>query len=68
MIQALSRDDFSNESFKYFRTKPVRIAGTPVTAMRLSYVGELGWELYTTADYGLRLSGMCCGQQAKTTM
>jgi glycine cleavage system aminomethyltransferase T len=23
--------------------------------MRLSYVGELGWELYTTADYGLRL-------------
>ena len=55
VIQALSRDDFSNESFKYFRTKPVRIAGTPVTAMRLSYVGELGWELYTTADYGLRL-------------
>ena len=27
----------------------------PVTAWRLSYVGELGWELYTTADLGLRL-------------
>jgi dimethylglycine oxidase len=26
-----------------------------VTAMRLSYVGELGWELYTTAEYGLKL-------------
>ena len=26
-----------------------------MTAMRLSYVGELGWELYTTADLGLRL-------------
>jgi glycine cleavage system aminomethyltransferase T len=55
VVQALSRDDFSNENFKYFRTKPVRIAGIPVTAMRLSYVGELGWELYASAEYGLRL-------------
>ena len=55
VVQALSGDDFSNENFKYFRAKRVRIAGVPVTAMRLSYVGELGWELYTTADYGLRL-------------
>ena len=55
VVQAVSRDDFSNDNFKYFRTKPVRIAGIPVTAMRLSYVGELGWELYTSADYGLRL-------------
>ena len=55
VVLALSRDDFSNENFKYFRTKPVRIAGVPVTAMRLSYVGELGWELYTSAEYGLRL-------------
>jgi glycine cleavage system aminomethyltransferase T len=55
VVTALSRDDFSNESFKYFRCKRVRIAGVPVTAMRLSYVGELGWELYTTAEHGLRL-------------
>ena len=31
------------------------MGGIPVTAMRLSYVGELGWELYTTAEYGLKL-------------
>ncbi len=55
VVAGLSRDDFSNEAFKYFRAKPVRIGGVPVTAMRLSYVGELGWELYTTADNGLRL-------------
>ncbi|WP_406273971.1 FAD-dependent oxidoreductase [Nocardia sp. NBC_00881] len=55
LVQALSSDDFSNESFKYFRSKNARIAGVPVTAMRLSYVGELGWELYTSADNGLRL-------------
>lgn len=55
VVSALSRDDFSNEMFKYFRAKRVRIGGVPVTAMRLSYVGELGWELYTSADNGLRL-------------
>jgi dimethylglycine oxidase len=55
LVQPLSLDDFSNESFKYFRAKKVRIGGVPVTAMRLSYVGELGWELYTSADNGLRL-------------
>lgn len=31
------------------------IAGIPVTAMRLSYVGELGWEIYTSAEYGRKL-------------
>lgn len=55
VVEKLTQDDFSNENFKYFRCKQVRIGGVPVTAMRLSYVGELGWELYTTADYGQRL-------------
>lgn len=55
LVSALSRDDFSNDTFKYFRARQVRIGGVPVTAMRLSYVGELGWELYTSADNGLRL-------------
>ena len=40
---------------KYFRAKRARIGGVPVVAMRLSYVGELGWEIYTSADLGLRL-------------
>ncbi|MDQ5874743.1 MAG: sarcosine dehydrogenase, partial [Actinomycetota bacterium] len=35
--------------------KEVFIEEIPVVALRLSYVGELGWELYTTADLGLRL-------------
>ncbi|NMO01738.1 FAD-dependent oxidoreductase [Gordonia sp. TBRC 11910] len=55
VVEELSRDDFSKDGFKYFRAKQVRIAGVPVTAMRLSYVGELGWELYTSSDNGLRL-------------
>ena len=42
-------------ALRYFRAKRATIGGVPVTAMRLSYVGELGWELYTTADNGQRL-------------
>ncbi|MEU1533117.1 GcvT family protein [Streptomyces fagopyri] len=55
LVQPLTRDDFSHEGFGYFRAKETYVGHVPVTAMRLSYVGELGWELYTTADLGLRL-------------
>ncbi|MDT8912879.1 FAD-dependent oxidoreductase [Amycolatopsis sp. PS_44_ISF1] len=55
LVQPLSREDFSHTGLKYFRARRARIAGVPVTAMRLSYVGELGWEVYTGADNGLRL-------------
>ncbi|MFB7636317.1 FAD-dependent oxidoreductase [Streptomyces sp. NPDC056149] len=55
LVQPLTRDDFSHDAFGYFRAKRTHIGHVPVTALRLSYVGELGWELYTTADLGLRL-------------
>ncbi|MGC9441317.1 GcvT family protein [Streptomyces sp. WG5] len=55
LVQPLVPDDFSHEAFGYFRAKETYVGHVPVTAMRLSYVGELGWELYTTADLGLRL-------------
>src|SRR3712207_2155825 len=55
LVQRVSADDFTNDGLKYFRAKRARIGGVPVTAMRLSYVGELGWELYTSADNGQRL-------------
>ncbi|MGY1730481.1 FAD-dependent oxidoreductase [Geodermatophilus sp. SYSU D01045] len=55
LVQRVSSDDFSRDGLRYFRAKRARIGGVPVTAMRLSYVGELGWELYTGADTGRRL-------------
>jgi glycine cleavage system aminomethyltransferase T/glycine/D-amino acid oxidase-like deaminating enzyme len=39
----------------YFTAQQAFIKNVPVTALRLSYVGELGWELYTTADMGPKL-------------
>lgn len=52
VVQQICDDDLTNDGLRYFRTKQVSIAGIPVTAMRLSYVGELGWELYASADTG----------------
>ncbi|MFI9824175.1 FAD-dependent oxidoreductase [Streptomyces sp. NPDC052013] len=54
-LQPLTDEDFSDDGLKYFRAKRAYIGSVPVTAMRLSYVGELGWELYTTADQGQKL-------------
>lgn len=55
VVSSVSRDDFSNAGLKYFRGKQATIRGVPVTALRLSYVGELGWEIYASAEYGQRL-------------
>lgn len=55
VVQQLSDEDFSHEGFGLFRAREVYLRDVPVTALRLSYVGELGWELYTSAEFGLRL-------------
>ncbi|QBI55182.1 GcvT family protein [Streptomonospora litoralis] len=55
LVQPLSGDDLSHTGFGFFKARRVHIGHVPVLAMRVSYVGELGWELYTDADLGLRL-------------
>ncbi|ONK12415.1 FAD-dependent oxidoreductase [Streptomyces sp. MP131-18] len=55
LVQPLADIDVSHEAFRYFTARRGHIGHVPVTALRLSYVGELGWELYTSADLGLRL-------------
>jgi len=55
VVEALSEDDWSNEGFPYYTARQRAIGEVPVTAMRVSYVGELGWEIYTTPEYGARL-------------
>lgn len=55
VLQPLTTSDFSDDGLKFFRCKRAYIGNVPVTALRVSYVGELGWELYTSADLGLKL-------------
>ncbi|GAB3669907.1 GcvT family protein [Halopiger thermotolerans] len=47
--------DLSDEAFPFFTSQQFFIKNVPVTALRVSYAGELGWELYTPAEYGERL-------------
>ncbi|KAK2761405.1 hypothetical protein FQN54_001927 [Arachnomyces sp. PD_36] len=55
VIGAVSADSFSNEALPYFNLKKANIVGIPVIMMRKSYVGEQGWEIQTSAEYGQRL-------------
>lgn len=43
----------SQENFPFAAIKPIRIAGKDVTAFRISYVGEQGWELHMAYEDGL---------------
>jgi glycine cleavage system aminomethyltransferase T/glycine/D-amino acid oxidase-like deaminating enzyme len=55
VVASLTVDDVSNEAFGYFRARRTFLGQVPVTALRLSYVGELGWEIYAPADMGRKL-------------
>jgi glycine cleavage system aminomethyltransferase T/glycine/D-amino acid oxidase-like deaminating enzyme len=52
VLSAVSDDDLS---FPYFSARKIAVGEVPVLAVRVSYVGELGWELYAPTEYGGRL-------------
>jgi sarcosine dehydrogenase len=46
ILSAVTTNDVSNEVFPFAHVRPLRIAGHELRALRLTYVGELGWELH----------------------
>jgi dimethylglycine dehydrogenase len=46
LLQQLSGDDLSSEGFPHFRARHIELGSMRVLAVRVSYVGELGWELH----------------------
>lgn len=50
VLQKLAKDDISNEAFPYLHAKTIHINGVSIWAQRVSYVGELGWELYVPPE------------------
>ncbi|XP_036702670.1 dimethylglycine dehydrogenase, mitochondrial isoform X2 [Balaenoptera musculus] len=46
VLQKLTSEDLSDDIFKFLQTKSLKVSNIPVTAIRISYTGELGWELY----------------------
>ncbi len=55
LLSRVCDDDISNDGFPYMTAKPITIAEVPALALRISYVGELGWEIYAPSEHGLRL-------------
>jgi len=54
-LAPLTPQDLSNEAFPYMSVREITVGHVPVRALRVTYVGELGWELYCPAEYGLGL-------------
>uniref|UniRef100_A0A8C8I4R5 Dimethylglycine dehydrogenase, mitochondrial n=1 Tax=Oncorhynchus tshawytscha TaxID=74940 RepID=A0A8C8I4R5_ONCTS len=46
VLQKLTQEDMSDASFKFLHCKPIQLGGINLRAIRISYTGELGWELY----------------------
>jgi len=55
MLDPVVEADLDNESFPFFSATETYVGSVPVLAVRVSYVGELGWEFHTSSEYGAEL-------------
>jgi glycine cleavage system aminomethyltransferase T/glycine/D-amino acid oxidase-like deaminating enzyme len=55
ILGSVTSDDVTNEGFKFGTCRTIEIDTLRVLASRISYVGDLGWELYIPMDQGLKL-------------
>jgi sarcosine dehydrogenase len=51
VLGGVTRADLSNEAFPFGTMQTIGIAGCPVRALRVTYMGELGWELHLPVEY-----------------
>jgi len=55
VLQPVTLGDLSHEAFGFGTCREVEMGGVTVLASRISYVGELGWELYVPMEQGARV-------------
>jgi len=55
ILAPVTRDDISDAAFPYLTAQAITVGSVPVYALRVTYVGELGWELYAHTEFGLAL-------------
>ena len=55
LMQKLVRDDISNENFKFRDVKEMYVGGVPAIVNRISFTGELGYEIYVAPHFLLKL-------------
>ena len=61
LVASLTDQDLGNEAFPYGRVRSGTVGNVPVTMLRISYVGELGWEIYTNMEHAVRLWDLLWG-------
>ena len=55
ILQPLTLTDVGGPAFPFMTSQQLAVGSVPCLALRVTYVGELGWELYCPAEFGLRL-------------
>ncbi|MFI5036291.1 MAG: FAD-dependent oxidoreductase [Acidimicrobiales bacterium] len=55
VLAPLTGSDLSNEGFRYMSAREINVGPVPCLAVRVTFVGELGWELYCPSEYAVRL-------------
>jgi glycine cleavage system aminomethyltransferase T/glycine/D-amino acid oxidase-like deaminating enzyme len=55
VLERVTDDDVSEKAFPFMQARPIRIAGASALAQRVTYVGELGWELYLDPAWGVQV-------------
>ena len=55
ILQKVTNADLSNQAFGFMHSKIIELGGVNLRATRITYVGELGWELYVPADDALKV-------------
>jgi 4-methylaminobutanoate oxidase (formaldehyde-forming) len=51
VLAAVAEEDVSNEAFPFATARKITIGVAPVLAIRIGYVGELGWELHIPTEF-----------------
>jgi glycine cleavage system T protein len=55
ILMSLTSADLSNDGFPYMSAREIVVADAPCTALRVTYVGELGWELHSGSEFAASL-------------
>lgn len=55
ILQGLTKTSLAHADFPYMSAQQIAVGNVPCLAVRVTYVGELGWELYCPAEYGAAL-------------
>ena len=60
VLQKITDTDLSNENFPWLKSKEIKIKDINVVALRVNYMGELGWELHHSMNDMVKIYDLLC--------